>query len=246
MTCQNPECVKEIKELKRRANFIELTGTEIPADELKAALAFEDFNSKEQMMCGWQKVHRELHIVAVAYRKAEAEVVRLKAGLIDSGEPCYDTFCPHVEALRKAEAELAEIKSLVNSDKYDGSALCQMYLAQEEAYRKLQAELAAAQADLLYWVTKNAGQAINIRHEMERADKAESLAKQNAQAVERMRDNWQIQFLLLDSWRPIGWKDHACAECFPNGESLVSGFSCGYHVAKKMAALAQAPAPEVP
>lgn len=53
----------------RPEGFEELTGTEIPADELKAALSFEEFNSKEQMMCGWRKVHRELHIVAVAYRR---------------------------------------------------------------------------------------------------------------------------------------------------------------------------------
>lgn len=64
----------ELAEVKKN-KFVELTGTEIPVNELKVALDFEDFNSKEQMMCGWQRVHRELHIVAVAYRKAEKELV---------------------------------------------------------------------------------------------------------------------------------------------------------------------------
>jgi hypothetical protein len=54
--------------------FASLVGTEIPADEMKAALAFEEFNSKEQTMCGWQKVHRELHVVACALRSAQAEL----------------------------------------------------------------------------------------------------------------------------------------------------------------------------
>ncbi len=36
--------------------FEDLTGKTIPEDELKSALEFEYFNSKEQMMCGWQRV----------------------------------------------------------------------------------------------------------------------------------------------------------------------------------------------
>ena len=42
---------------------------------------------------------------------------------------------------------------------------------------------------------------------------------------------------LLDSWRPIGWVDHACRECLPHGEILIDGFRCAYHVVKALAAL---------
>ncbi len=59
----------ELDEAKKRAGFILLTGTEKPADALASALAFEDSNSKEQMMCGWQKVHWELHVIATEYRR---------------------------------------------------------------------------------------------------------------------------------------------------------------------------------
>ena len=39
-------------------------------------------------------------------------------------------------------------------------------------------------------------------------------------------------YVLLDSWRPIGWRDHACREC---GESPINlkVFKCAYHRARE-------------
>jgi hypothetical protein len=36
---------------------------------------------------------------------------------------------------------------------------------------------------------------------------------------------------LLAEWRPIGWVDHACRQCRPQGEIVKEGFVCAYHAA---------------
>lgn len=43
---------------------------------------------------------------------------------------------------------------------------------------------------------------------------------------------------LLAEWRPIGWIDHACAECIPHGDIVIDGFQCAYHKVKRMANVA--------
>lgn len=65
--CRGPEPSAGLSE--RTDGFDSLVGKEIPADELADALRFEEFNSKEEMMFGWRRVHRELHVVATAYRR---------------------------------------------------------------------------------------------------------------------------------------------------------------------------------
>jgi hypothetical protein len=40
---------------------------------------------------------------------------------------------------------------------------------------------------------------------------------------------------ILMSRREAADGDWACAECHPNSDMLVSGFQCGYHLAKKIA-----------
>lgn len=65
--------------------FEELTGKPIPADELSEAKKFADFDGKEQMMCGWQTVHRELHVIHTALLAVEKErnVWKLRAELAE-------------------------------------------------------------------------------------------------------------------------------------------------------------------
>ena len=51
-----------------------LTGETVPADELEVALKFEDFASKEAVMCGWTVGSRRVHILAREVRRLRAEL----------------------------------------------------------------------------------------------------------------------------------------------------------------------------
>jgi hypothetical protein len=74
--------------------------------------------------------------------------------------------------------ELIELKSLVNSDKYDGSALCQMYLAQAEAFKAQAEEIGRLKAVILSgWGPKPE----HIARAESAEAKAAGLEKENAQ-----------------------------------------------------------------
>lgn len=95
------------KEAERRCEFKELTGTEIPADELAEALKFADFDGKEQMMCGWQSVHRELHVIYSAYMGLKAEKEAAKAEC----KTWEETVAIWKDSAKILEAKLSEAQS---------------------------------------------------------------------------------------------------------------------------------------
>lgn len=121
-----------------RPEFKELAGTEIPADELAAAKEFAEFDGKEQMMCGWQSIHRELHVIYHALLKTEAELAALKAPVSDEEER---------QALRRTEngfsSKMATTikKTLIQDGEVLARLLRQRTAALKDALENSKAEL---------------------------------------------------------------------------------------------------------
>ena len=50
--------------------------------------------------------------------------------------------------------------------------------------------------------------------------------------TKKLKDTLSRSYILMDAWRPIGWRDHACVEC-GDGPIVIKGFACAYHSARK-------------
>jgi hypothetical protein len=88
-----------------------------------------------------------LRAAMVRLEEAEKKIVLVEAENFDLKYKGVTTTVMENNTRLRADvaaltAELTEIKKLIESDKYEGSALCQMYLAQSEAFKALTASLA--------------------------------------------------------------------------------------------------------